>query len=130
LSLTDVFGALWQLKGLEHFEVKQHRSMSTLTDTDCRHIVESWRMLRVLLIKVPLRVEGPLIKALIDVAKYCPHLKSLSPYVNFEGVQSHPSQHPTSSHSLELLSFGLSASEDQLVIMKCLDSVRGGCGLG
>lgn len=123
LSLTDVFGALWQLKGLERFEVKQHQSRSTLTDADCRHIAESWRMLRVLHIEVPLQAEGPSIEALIDFVKYCPHLKSLSLYVNFERVQSHLSQHPTSSHGLELLSFGWSAPGDQLAIAKCLDNL-------
>jgi hypothetical protein len=123
LSLTEVFGALWQLKGLERFEVKQHQSRSTLTDADCRHMAESWRMMRVLHIEVPLQTEGPSIEALIDFSKYCPHLKSLSLYVNFDRAQSHASQHPTSSHGLKLLSFGTSAAGDQLAIAKCLDNL-------
>jgi len=123
LSLIDVFGALWELKGLEHFEVKQHHSTSTLTDADCRHIAESWRMLRVLHIEVPFQAQGPSIKALTDFAEYCPHLKSLSLYVNLEGVQSQPSQRPTSSHGLELLSFGNSAPGDKLMTAKCLDNL-------
>ncbi|EDR02752.1 uncharacterized protein LACBIDRAFT_332018 [Laccaria bicolor S238N-H82] len=124
LSLTDVFGSLWQLKGLERFEVKQHQTTSTLTDAVCRHIAESWRMLRVLRIEVRLQPEGPSIEALIDFAKYCPHLKSLSLYVNFnKGMPSHPSQHPTSSHGLELVSFGWSAAGNELAAAKCLDNL-------
>ena len=123
LSLTDVFGALWKLKGLERFEVKQHQTTSTLTNADCRRIAESWRMLRVLHIEVRLRAEGPSIKALINFAKYCPHLKSLSLYVNFKGIPSHPPQHPTSSHGLELLSFGWSAAGNELAVAKCLDTL-------
>ena len=123
LSLSEVFGALWQLKGLERFEVKQHQTTSTLTNADCRHIAESWRMLRVLHIEVRLQEEGPSIKALIDFSKYCPHLRSLSLYVNFAGVQSHPSRHPTSSHGLESLSFGWYAEGNELVVAKCLDNL-------
>jgi hypothetical protein len=127
LSLPNVFGALFQAENLERFEIKQLKSTSGLTNAHCRQISASWRMLRVLHIKIPPQSTGrdysPSIDALIDFVNYCPHLKSLCLYVDFQGMPPRPSQHSTSSHGLESLSFGWSAVGDKLAIARRLDNL-------
>ena len=123
LSLPNVFGALFQAKNMERFEIKQLKSASDLTNAHCRQIAVSWKMLRVLHIKVPPQNPGPSIDALIDLVNYCPHLKYLGLYVDFQGMPLRPSQHNTSSHGLESLSFGRSAVGDKLAIARRLDNL-------
>ena len=124
LSLPNVFGALFQAKNMERFEIKQLKSTSDLANAHCRQIAVSWRMLRVLHIKVPTQDSDLVsIDALIDLVNYCPHLKSLGLYVDFQGMPPRPSQHNTSSHGLESLSFGRSAVGDKLAIARRLDNL-------
>lgn len=124
LSLPDVFGALFQANKLERFEITQFKSTLDLTNAHCRQIAVSWRMLRVLHIKVPARNIGQLsIDSLIDLVNYCPHLKSLALYVDFQAMPPHPPHHNTSSHGLESLSLGGSAVGDKLAIARRLDNL-------
>ena len=127
LSLPSVFGALFQAEKLEHFEIEQLKSTSDLMNALCHQIAVSWRMLHILHIKIPHQYMGhhysPSIDALIDLVNYCSHLKSLGLYVDFQGMPTHPSQHSTSSHSLESLLFGWSAVGDKLAIVRHLDNL-------